>query len=63
MSNPAADLLKLLVDELNAVGRERMQHLKPAYLKAESERLVKAHDEMETEKQLARYGVDSAAKS
>lgn len=57
MSNPAADLLQVLVHELNTAARDRMQHLKPAYLKAESDRLAKACDEMETSKQLARFGV------
>jgi hypothetical protein len=55
--NPAADLLKALVSELNAVGRARMQHLKPEYLAAEQRRLAAAQDAMDTSAQLARYGV------
>ena len=55
--NPAADLLKALAAELERLGRPQMQHLDPDYLAAESARLAAACDQVETSKQLAKYGV------
>ena len=54
---PVIDLLKAQVDTLNAIGRSRMQHLQPEYLAAENERLLNAWDEIETVRQLVKYGV------
>ena len=54
---PIVDILKAQVEQLNALGRGRMQHLQPAYLAFEAQRLAAAWDEIETARQLAQYGV------
>ena len=46
-----------LVAQLNAMTRERMQHLKPEYLAEEAKRLKDYQDQEDTRRQLARYGV------
>jgi hypothetical protein len=57
MSFPAADLLKGLVAKLEATGKANMQHLKPEYIQQEQDRLVRYAEEMDTARQLERYGV------
>lgn len=55
--NFSFDLLLANIAELERIGKARMQHLQPEYLAAENERLLKAWDEVETARQLAKYGV------
>jgi hypothetical protein len=52
---PAVDLLKALVAQVES--QAKMQHKDPAYIAAETKRLVDYQDTVDTARQLANYGV------
>jgi hypothetical protein len=52
------DLLRALVTDLETLAKARLQHLQPAYIAEEKARLLVLADEINTARQLEKYGVE-----
>lgn len=57
MNFPGFDFLLQQVAALEAIGKTRLQHSQPDYLKHENKRMLECADAFETSRQLAKYGV------